>query len=99
MDTYRGRGAPRAPRNVVTGLAWIGAVMGWAFAAAVGAVVAVILAAGMLLVALVAVAPLAIAAAAARAARPGREPSDPNLLEARYVGGHSWVAYAADAHH
>lgn len=105
MDAYRGKSALEARRGLPRGLAggllqalgWAGAVFAWAVATALGAVVACVLAAGVLVIALLAVAPLAVAAAAMRASRQGARPSDPDVLEARHVGGHSWVAYAADA--
>jgi hypothetical protein len=40
---------------------------------------------------------LTLAAAAVRARRTAvREPEDPDLIEARNIGGHSWVAYGWD---
>jgi hypothetical protein len=37
-----------------------------------------------------------LAAAAVRARRTVRPPVDPELIEARHIGGHSWVAYGWD---
>jgi hypothetical protein len=37
-----------------------------------------------------------LAAAALRARRTVRAPTDPKLIEARHIGGHSWVAYGWD---
>ena len=40
---------------------------------------------------------LALAGAALRARRTVRAPVDPELIEARHIGGHSWVAYGWDS--
>jgi len=37
-----------------------------------------------------------LAGAAVRARRTVRAPTDPDLIEARHIGGHSWVAYGWD---
>ncbi len=83
--------------SLLRGLTWIvGAVAGLA-AAAIAAVLAVFFAATMMVVALMASILLALAAAAVRARRVVRAPAaDPNVIEARNVGGHSWVAYGWD---
>ena len=79
------------------GLSWfVGALAGLA-AAAIAAVHAVFFAATMMVVAFMASVLLALAATAVRARRQVRPaPVDPNLIEARNVGGHSWVAYGWD---
>jgi hypothetical protein len=71
--------------------------LAWAAAATVGAAMAVVLAATMVAIAVVAAAPLVLSIAALRARRSLRAAADPDLLEARHVGGHSWVAYAGNA--
>ncbi len=83
--------------SLLRGLTWIvGAVAGLA-AAAIAAVLAVFFAATMMVVAFMASILLALAAAAVRARRVVRTPAaDPNVIEARNVGGHSWVAYGWD---
>ena len=78
------------------GLAWLGAAVAWAAVAAIGAVLAVFFAATVVVIALMAGALLILATAGARARRTVRPPSDPNLIEARNIGGHSWVAYGWD---
>jgi hypothetical protein len=78
------------------GLAWVGAAIAWAAAAAIGAVLALFFAATVVVIAVMAAALLILAAAAARARRTVRPPADPNLIEARHIGGHSWVAYGWD---
>ena len=77
------------------GLAWIGGLVATLAAAAIGAVLAVFFAATVVVIALMSSALLALAGLAMRARRTvrARAPSDPDLIEARNVGGHSWVAY------
>jgi len=69
-------------------------------AAAVGAVLAVALAAGVVMIALMGGALLFLASLALRARRTVHSSAagtktdlGPQLIEARHVGGHSWVAY------
>jgi hypothetical protein len=78
------------------GLAWVGAAIAWAAAAAIGAVLALFFAATVVVIAVMAAALLILAAAAARARRTVRAPADADLIEARHIGGHSWVAYGWD---
>jgi hypothetical protein len=78
------------------GLAWVGAAIAWAAAAAIGAVLALFFAATVVVIAVMAAALLILAAAAARARRTVHPPTDPDLIEARHIGGHSWVAYGWD---
>ena len=68
----------------------------WLAAATIGAVLAVFFAASVLVVALMTSVLLALSAAALRARRAVRAPADRQLIEARHVGGHSWVAYGWD---
>jgi heme/copper-type cytochrome/quinol oxidase subunit 2 len=65
-------------------------------AAVIGAVLAVLFTAAVVVIALMAVVVLALAGAAVRARRSVRADHDPNLIEARHIGGHSWVAYGWD---
>jgi hypothetical protein len=78
------------------GLAWLGATIAWAAAAAIGAVLAIFFAATVVVIALMAGVLLFLAAAAVRARRTVQAPADPELIEARHIGGHSWVAYGWD---
>jgi hypothetical protein len=78
------------------GLAWLGAAIAWAAAAAIGAMLAIFFAATVVVIALMAGAALILAAAAVRARRTVRPRADPDLIEARNIGGHSWVAYGWD---
>lgn len=92
-----GRGAWAPGRSAFRGLAWLGGAIAWTAAAAVGAVLAVFFAATMVVIALMTTALLALASFGLRARRSIRSrPADPNLIEARNVGGHSWVAYGWD---
>ena len=75
-------------------LALGGAVISLA-AGAVAALLAVVFTAALAAVALMGVALVGLTAAALRRRGVGRK-SDPNLIEARNVGGHSWVAYGWD---
>jgi hypothetical protein len=67
-------------------------------AAALGAVMAIVFAATVVVIGLMASVLIALSAAAVRAGRSVRAKADPALLEARHVGGHSWVAYSWDGH-
>src|SRR5579859_6275681 len=89
-----GRARPRA--SLWRGLAWcVGSLAGLA-AAATAAVLAVFFAATMMVIAFMASILLALAAAAVRARRSVSNAADPGVIEARHVGGHSWVAYGWD---
>lgn len=75
------------------GLAWLGGLIAAAAALTVGAVLALFAAATVVVLALMTSALLALSGLALRARRTVRTPADPTLIEARHVGGHSWVAY------
>ena len=80
----------------------LAAVFGALAAAAatlIGAVLAVIFAATVVVIGLMAavVIGLVTMALGARRASRARKPADPDLIEARPVGGHSWVAYGWDS--
>lgn len=75
------------------GLAWLGGLVATAAALTIGAVLAVFAAATVVVLALMTSALLALSGLALRARRTVRTPADPTLIEARHVGGHSWVAY------
>jgi hypothetical protein len=74
------------------GLAWLGGALATAAAVAVAAVLAVVFAASLVVIAVVASVLVAFAGLAFRARR-GALSADPSVIEARNVGGHSWVAY------
>jgi hypothetical protein len=67
-------------------------------AAAVGAILAVALAASVVVIGLMGGALLFLASLAMRARRTVHAKADPGpqIIEARHVGGHSWVAYGWD---
>jgi hypothetical protein len=83
-------------RAATGGIAWIAGAVAWTAAAALGAVLALVAAATVVVIALMGVAVLTLAAAAARTRRPRQPEHDPNVIEARNIGGHSWVAYGWD---
>jgi len=82
---------------VLRGLIWMVGALASLAAAAIAAILAVFFAATMMVVAFMASILLALAAAAVRARRRVRAAvADPDVIEARNVGGHSWVAYGWD---
>jgi hypothetical protein len=81
---------------VFRGLAWFVGALAWAAAAAIGAMFALVVAATVVVISVMAFVILALAGAGVRARRTVRQAADPNLIEARNVGGHSWVAYGWD---
>lgn len=84
-------------RSAFRGVAWIGSALAWTAAAAIAAVLTVFFAATMVVIAIMATGFLAIAAVALRARRTVRaHAANPDVIEARNVGGHSWVAYGWD---
>lgn len=95
MQRRSGRFNPVRP--LWRALVWIvGALAGFA-AGAVAAVLAVFFAAVMMIIAFMGSIVLALATAAARARRRVNTASaDGDIIEARNVGGHSWVAYGWD---
>ena len=56
----------------------------------------VVFAASLMVILFMAGVLLALAAAAVRARRTVRAPADPDVIEARHIGGHSWIAYGWD---
>lgn len=66
-------------------------------AAAVGAVLAIVFAATLVVIAAMASVLIGLGSLVFHARRAAREPAgDPALIEARHLGGHSWVAYGWD---
>jgi hypothetical protein len=91
----------RAPQRGMglTGLAWIGGALATVAAIGIAAVLAVVFAATLVVISIMAAALLAVGGLAYRARKATVRPSgDPTLIEARNVGGHSWVAYGWDQH-
>jgi len=83
------------PRSAWKGLVWLAGALATCAALAVGAVLAVFAAATVVVIAIMSSALLGLAGLAMRARRTARAKADPdpNVIEARNVGGHSWVAY------
>jgi len=82
-------------RSAVKGLAWVAGVLATCAALAVGAVLAVFATLTVVVIALMSSALLGLAVLANRARRSvrTRASNDSDIIEARNVGGHSWVAY------
>jgi hypothetical protein len=105
MDSKAGRpqspSPPRGPRKAsalgARNFAWLAGLFLSIVASAVAVVLAVALAASVVVIAVMGGALLALANLAARARRTVKARGDgPQVLEARNVGGHSWVAYGWD---
>jgi hypothetical protein len=79
-------------------LAWLGGIVATVCAAAVAAVLAVVFAASLVVIALIASVLLVFAGLALRARRTMRRGAQDGLIEARHMGGGSWVAYGWDQH-
>ncbi|HEX7761162.1 MAG TPA: hypothetical protein VF459_16770 [Caulobacteraceae bacterium] len=90
------RGNWTAGQSAFRGLAWFGGAIAWTATAAIGAVLAVFAAATVVVIALMATALLAVVGMALRARRTVRARTGGDILEARNIGGHSWVAYGWD---
>jgi hypothetical protein len=88
-------GAAPAVGGAFRGLAWIGGVLATTAALGIGAVLAVFAAATLAVIAVLGAAALGLTALAIRSKR-SVSPNDPDLIEARHIGGHSWVAYGGD---
>lgn len=86
-------GARPSPLN---GIAWIIAAVAWTSAALVGAVLAVAFAAVLVIFAAMSSLLLGLAAGAVKVRRTFGASHEGVMLEARRVGGHSWVAYGWD---
>jgi len=96
MEILTNDQTPR-PGGALRGLAWLTGALATTGAAAVGAVLAVFFAASLVVIALMAAVLVGFAGLALRARR-GARAADPSVIEARNVGGHSWVAYGWDNH-
>ena len=84
--------------GALRGLALIAAGMATAVAAVIAAILAVVFTATLAVIGLIGACLVAVASLAFRARRAGRAPKaqDPDLIEAKHMGGHSWVAYGWD---
>ena len=82
--------------GALKGLAWLGGLLATAVAAVFAAILAVFVAAAVLVLAMTAALFLGFTSLAVRGRRGVRASDDPDLIEAKNVGGHSWVAYGWD---
>ena len=95
--TETGIRSPQRRRPGLNGLAWIGGALATVAAVGIAAVLAVFFAATIVVISIMAAALLAVGGLAYRARKATvRSSDDPTLIEARNVGGHSWVAYGWD---
>jgi type IV secretory pathway TrbD component len=76
-------------------LAWLGGALAAMVASAITAVLAVFFTAALAVVALMGAVAVGFAGLALRARRSAKS-GDPDLIDARRVGGNSWVAYGWD---
>jgi hypothetical protein len=83
----------RAP--LIAGLARLGEALAWVGAAGVGLVLALVFAATLMVV-VVGAAAFVLAAAVVLRLRAPAARRDGDVIEARHLGGHSWVAYGWD---
>jgi Flp pilus assembly protein TadB len=99
MDSSAGRPqSPRPNKGSIASLGWLVGLALSAVASFIAVILAVALAASVVVVAVMGGALLALAGMASRARRPvkARNPAGSQIIEARNVGGHSWVAYGWD---
>ena len=82
--------------SAVQRLFWIGGAVITAIAATAAAVLAVVFAATVVVIAVVSTVLFGLIALVLRARRPAKAKADDGIIEARHIGGHSWVAYGWD---
>ncbi len=92
---YAGSKAPKKGGGF-KGLALVGGAMATVAALGVGAVLAVFFAATVVVIGLMAVVLIGLGSLAYRARKATRPGKDPDIIEARHISGHSWVAYGWD---
>ena len=92
---YAGSKAPKRGGGF-KGLALIGGALATVAALGVGAVLAVFFAATVVVIGLMAVVLIGLGSLAYRARKATRTDKDPDIIEARHISGHSWVAYGWD---
>jgi hypothetical protein len=86
--------SPSAAASPLHKLAWIAGALATSVAVVIGAVLAVMFAATVVVVGFIGSALFGLAAFAFRGRKVGNpQAEDSGLIEARNVGGHSWVAY------
>jgi hypothetical protein len=94
IETGRPHEWPRF--SPLRGLAWSFGTVVWMAAGLAGAALALFLALTVVVLATLSSIVLGLAAAAVKARRAFNPRRDRDLIEARRVGGHSWVAYGWD---
>jgi hypothetical protein len=96
---YAGAKAPRRGPETglgLKGLAWIGGAFATVAAVGLAAVLALFFAATIVVIGFLAAGLVAAGSLAYRARRALRRRDDDGVIEARHIGGHSWVAYGWD---
>ena len=86
----------RPGRSALRGLAWFIGGAATVSAVIVGAILAVVFAATFVVIGFMTSALVALSLAAFKARRTVRAAAHSNVIEARHVSGHSWVAYGWD---
>ncbi|MBU4433397.1 MAG: hypothetical protein PSX79_02720 [bacterium] len=81
--------------SALRSLAWLAGALATSAAVVIGSVLAVVFAATVVVIGFMGSALFGLVALALRARRTvkAKAGADPSLIEARHVGGHSWVAY------
>ena len=81
--------------SALRSLAWLAGALATSAAVVIGSVLAVVFAATVVVIGFMGSALFGLVALALRARRTvkAKTSDDPTLIEARNVGGHSWVAY------
>ena len=87
---------PSPVDGVVKALSWLGGLLATGIAAVFAAILAVFVAAAVLALAMTAALFLGFTSLAVRGRRGANAKADPDLIEAKNIGGHSWVAYGWD---
>jgi flagellar biosynthesis component FlhA len=84
-------------RSFSQALAWIAGGVATLAALAVAIILALIAGMAAVVIGVMATALLTLAAAARKARAASARRADPTVIEARNIGGHSWVAYGWDS--
>lgn len=81
--------------SIFRSMAWLAGALATSAAVVIGSALAVVFAATVVVIGFMGSALFGLVALALRARRTvkAKASSDPSLIEARHVGGHSWVAY------
>ena len=88
------RSTSMAGASALRSLAWLAGALATSAAVVIGSILAVVFAATVVVIGFMGSALFGLVALAVRARRTVKaKTGDPSLIEARNVGGHSWVAY------